>query len=479
MNVYTKKPFNNTEMGFKFYRFDINEPSTDSVELSNKYTFNTWKSYSICAKYMNLDSDSQALQFIPLNQDCSSMFPNDHPTDCGKFSNYRLCALKSKLMDDNLVSLTALYPEINLFNDVCPVNYVDLKFSENPNYNPNIKDPSINKYLYTLDLKTTKDEVANDRMLYLDFELANFEGCQTNLSLTSDYFYYVNDPIGFYVMPPDQNWGVSDSFTRTIDYNDFTTYWYDYTQKFDLAPGFLNDTTMSNFYQLVDINPNTNPRVKVNLAMYDNYVPSNSCVSTLLFNKGRYDYINIINSVLMPYYWEHVYTFIIWNIASIFMSIYCSICIRFRFLIHSLNGEATTADKKDENIMKFSYKFLQFWVFLVKVVSLNNIISDIGLIKTTAGNIVSSKCYDVKILNDGLTYSITKLDETLNFYLISFYLLLVIFILEFFNFLFYIKLWYGKYSDYMAKLKEEEELKKEQELIQLAFNQNQMSKKMD
>ncbi len=161
------------------------------------------------------------------------------------------------------------------------------------------------------------------------------------------------------------------------------------------------------------------------------------------------------------------------------MSIYCSIFIRFRFLIHSLNGEATTADKKDENIMKFSYKFLQFWVFLVKVVSLNNIISDIGLIKTTEGNIVSSKCYDVKILNDGLTYSITKLDETLNFYLISFYLLLVIFILEFFNFLFYIKLWYGKYSDYMAKLKEEEELKKEQELIQLAFNQNQMSKKMD
>ena len=479
-NVNTKKPFNNTEMGFKFYRFDINEPANDYVDLSNQYTFNTWKSYSICAKYMNLDYDSQALQYIPLNQDCSALFPNDNPVDCGRFSGYRMCALKSKLMDDNQVVLTSLYSDINSVTDVCPVNYVNLKFDLNPNYNPNINDPSNKKYLYNLDIKTTKDEYANDRILYLDFDLANFEGCQSNLSLTDDFFYSVNDPNAFYVMPPDKNWGVQDNFTRKIDFTDFTTYWNDYTKNFPLAPGFLNDTTMSNFYQLVDINPQfNNSRVQVNLAMYDNFVPSNHCISTLLFNNGKYDYNRIINSVMMPNYWENVYTFIIWNIASIFMSIYCSICIRFRFLIYSLNGESTAADKRDENIMKFSYKFLQFWVFLVKVVSITNIIKDIGVIKTTAGNIVNSKCYDIKIMNDGLSYSITKLDETLQFYLISFYLLLTIFILEFLNFIFYIKLWYGKYSEYMAKLKEEEELRKEQELIQLAFNQNQMSKKID
>ena len=480
INLNTKKAFNNSEMGFKFYRFDINEPANDYVELSNLYTFNTWKSYPICAKYLNLDYQYQALQFIPLNKDCSTMFPNDYSVDCGKFSNFRICSLKSKLMDDNQNLLTSLYSDINQFNDVCPVNGVNLNFVENPKYNPNSNDPSNNKYLYSLDLKTTKDEVANDKILYLDFDLAYFDGCQNNLSLTDDYFYKVNDQNAFYVMPPDKNWGVADIFTRTIDSSDFTSYWNDYTQKFNLAPGFLNDSTMSNFYQLVDINPQfNNSRVKVNLAMYDNYVPTSDCISTLLFNKGRYDYINLINSVLMPYYGEHISTFLIWNIASIFMSIYCSIFIRFRFLILLLNGEANSSDRKDENIMKFSFKFLQFWVFLIKIVAITNIIKDIGLIKSTALDIVNAKCYDLKILNDGLLYSVEKLDETLKFYLISFYLLLSIFLLEILNLIFYIKLWYGKYSEQMAKLKEEEELRKEQELIQLAFGQNHMSKKIN
>jgi hypothetical protein len=153
--------------------------------------------------------------------------------------------------------------------------------------------------------------------------------------------------------------------------------------------------------------------------------------------------------------------------------------IRLRFILHSLSGEARAADKRDENIMKFSYKLLQFFVFLVKIVCLSNIIRDINLIKTTATEVVESKCYDKQILNEGLLYAVQKLEETQNFYSISLYLLLTIFVLEFFNFVFYIKLWYGKYSEYIEKMKEEEELRKEQELIQLAFNQNQMSKKVE
>jgi len=476
----TDRFYNNTQMGFKFYRFDINEPAGDSITLSNLYTFNTWKSYSICSKNMNLDADGQGLQFIPIDMDCTKVFPNDHAVDCGKFSNFRMCALKSKLMDDNKVYLPSLFEKIDEMNDVCPVNFVNLSFIPNQNYNPKIKDPSNNKYFYDFDMKTTKDEIYNDKILYLDFDLSFFTGCQTNPNITENYFYYVNPASSFFVMPADQNWGVKDSFSQKIDANDFTTYWSDYTSKFDLAPGFLNDTTMSNFYQLVDINPAfANSRVEVNLAMYENYVPSNSCVTNLLFNKNRYDFVNYLNGVLMPYYWENVFTFIIWNIASIFMSIYCSMLIRLRFIIHCLGGEARAADKRDENIMKFSYKLLQFFVFLVKVVCLSNIIKDINLIKTTASEVVESKCYDKQILNEGLLYAVKKLDETQNFYSISLYLLLTIFILEFFNFIFYIKLWYGKYSEYMEKRKEEEELRKEQELIQLAFNQNQMSKKID
>ena len=478
--VGRNRKFNNTQMGFKFYRFDINEPAEDSVILSNLYTFNTWKSYSICSKNMNLDSNGDGLQFIPIDTECSKMFPNDHPVDCGRFSNFRLCALKSKLMDDTSNYLTTIYEKIEEMNDVCPINYLNLTFTKNPNYDPKKKSSSNNKFLYTIDMKTTKDEIYNDKILYLDFDLAYFTGCQSNPNITDDYFYYVNDPNSFYVMPPDKNWGVSDSFSHKIDSNDFTTYWNDYTSKFDLAPGFLNDSTMSNFYQLVDINPAFNDsRVEVNLAMYDNYVPSNTCVTNLLFDRNRYDFVNFLNGVLMPNFWENVFTFIIWNISSIFMSVYCSMLIRLRFIIHSLSGEARAADKRDENIMKFSYKILQFCVFLVKVVALSNIIRDINIIKTTASEVVEAKCYDKKILNEGLLYSVKKLDETQKIFMISFYLLLTIFVLELFNLFFYIKIWYGKYSEYMEKRKEEEELKKEQELIQLAFNQNQMSKKIE
>jgi hypothetical protein len=312
--------FNNLQMGYKFYSFDINEPGTGSVQLSNRYTFNTWKGYAICVRNIVLDRDAMGLQFIPLDSDCQKTFPDDFAK----------------------------------FDDVCPINYLELTYPQNEHYDP--KNTPSNFYNYSFTKYTTKDEKVNDKYLYLDFEKAFFKGCSSNLNITSDYFYYVNEPTNFYIMPADQNWGVKDEFTRNISWNNFEEYWQDYTNKFSMMPGFLNDSSMSNFYQLVDKKPNTD-RVVAYLAMYDNFAPSGNCIQKLMFDRGRYDWVNYLNGA-DPNYTENILTIIIWNLVSVFMAVYCSISLRFRFIWMLMNGQAKDADKRDESIMKFSHKVL-------------------------------------------------------------------------------------------------------------------------
>ena len=329
-------------------------------------------------------------------------------------------------------------------------------------------------------MNTTADGFYNKDILYIDFEKANFEGCQTNLTVSTPYFYYVNDPATFFIMPPDQNWGAKDIFIKNIDNNTFENYWNDYTRVWDIMTGYLNDSSMTNFYQVIDQVPNVS-RVIVNLAIYENYPPSANCIQNLLFSKNDYDFIGYTNDVLMPNYEENILTFIIWDCLSIFMAVYSSIFIRMRFIIMTLKNEARPADKRDENIQKLSFKILQSFVFLIKVIALSNIIKDFTRIIRISNELVNNNCYNVQIINDSLNYAVLNLKNTLNFYTTSFYMLLTVFFFEFMNLIFYIKLWYGKYSDYVEKKREAEELKKEQELIQLAFHNEKMtmSKKHD
>ena len=118
----------------------------------------------------------------------------------------------------------------------------------------------------------------------------------------------------------------------------------------------------------------------------------------------------------MPNYIENVYTFFIWDILSIFMAVYCSIIIRFRFIHLQINNIASPADKRDENIQKFSFKFLQFMVFLVKFVAITNIILDFKRYIQISQAIIDSQCYSPKILNDSLSYAISLLNNTLIIY---------------------------------------------------------------
>ena len=456
--------FNNTEMNYKFYQFDINQVGDGYVDLSNTYSFNVWKGHSICSRRLILDDDYQAWQFIPKDQDCEKLFPNDLAVNCGTFFNfYKLCVLRNYLLNNNSEPLSVYYPYGSLENmyDVCPMNNLDVNFTNNPLYNESIPHILNTDYEYNLqyNISTTADEIYNNHSLFIDFDWSYFDGCQTDLNLTTPFFYYENDPYTFFIMPPGENWGVKDDFMVFLDDQEFTEYWTDYADQFNIMTGFLNDSTMTNFYQVVDQLPTTQ-KVVVNLALYQFYPPSSNCILKLMFNRNRYDFVNYINKVNIPNFNENLLTFLTWNIVSLFMAIYCSICIRLRFIILLKKNEAKAADKKDENIQKFSLKFLQFVIFCIKMMTLLNIINDIILSRNTVQELFDNNCYSKQVLIDSLLYSANQLDNSLIYYLISIYILLSVFFFELMNFLFYLKILYSKYREYKEKLRENEERKR-------------------
>ena len=84
-------------MNYKFYKIDINSHSNQSVELANLYLFNARKERNIFIKTIVFDKEGQAVQFIPQANNCSILFPNDYPYDCGVLNNFQMCILRSRI----------------------------------------------------------------------------------------------------------------------------------------------------------------------------------------------------------------------------------------------------------------------------------------------------------------------------------------------------------------------------------------------
>lgn len=400
---------NNSQAKINFYKFDIQQTGSSTLNLMTNYQFSIWKKANLCVLPMYLDTP-ESLMIIPQNYTCKDFLNNPQATDCGIFlDTYKLCIQ----MQYTKLNETLFASDLNTTgwdqNWVCPYNYFEINFAPNPNYDPtNATSMAVSGQVMEVFSNTPNQDKPELKDKYLLYDFDNvIIGQYKNVSSATDDFAFSNaDPTMYSI---GNSYGFVDSFSKIFDSYNFVQFYNDtyYTgpvynsanNKTTYLPNMLSDFSQSTYYLPVDSNNTLN----VGLITWGHKVISINCFNNFIVKNGYWNYWGALGNLNTTFMDESLPLILAWLLVKLFISLFWQFRIRFYVLRQKLKNELSVANNKSEIITKITAKLLALIMFALTIWGTSFQKNHFESILTTIDQIVQYECYPDELTNNSFT----------------------------------------------------------------------------
>ena len=466
---------NNTFQDYSYYDVDVTQTGNRSINFITNYPMRSWKNYSLCIRFLNMDDDGDAFQVIPTQKQCNNTF-GTYAVDCGTYRNnlFRICVRKDYLTYSSLKTpfVSSASDPNGTDTNVCPFNYLRVNTWNNPTYNSsnyNTSDPNYKQYIFNYTF--TRSNIGNDidSNIIVNIGMMKMDGCPyINSSQFDQPFIYSSQSPNF--MNMGNLYGFYDSMNLGIDsydwlsfYNESTFYLFN-----NVTPyvGFLPGDDSYSFYRPITQN---NSPINLSLSTINYELISANCFNQAFNNFNNTDILSFQYKNKTSFLKETLGILICWSMVAIFVSVFNQIYIRFYLINQKLNDTISNEDKESEIVSKITSKFIQSIIYFVQYFSIFFNKTQFDWKINNLSNAIQYQCFTKPDFVQAVALYKTFLNSLSNDNNTLIILISISLFFDFYVSISYLILWHSEQSLIKEKIKQEEIKKKEEELISKAI----------